>query len=207
MTDITINPQQAMKLLNKTKSPILIWARWQAIELCRQKGTTHTREVRDALAFRGVLPEASDERWMGALFNCEFFEDTGATVEVKDETRNIHAGRDSKLWRLKDAYKNIQLPEPQELPQPQKKVRLSRMDQLVRDVQMRIGQMGVQFNFAPLDTLENPLEGDASIVVRYRRRYADRVSGERLVVGTTLEQVLNKVLEQEDLNDKLGNMS
>lgn len=201
---VEINPQQALKLLNKSKNPLVVRARYEAIELCRRKGTTHTREVREVMAFKGVLQEVADDRWMGSIFSSEFFEDTGETVEVSDEERNIHKGRDVKLWRLKELYKDIQLPEPRDLPQVEKKVRLSRMDQLVREVQMRIGEEGLLIRVTGLMDKEHPLEGEGLVSIQYRRRYADKMSGLRTVTSETLERALNKVMETETTNDEKG---
>lgn len=201
---VEINPKQALKLLMKSKNPLVIRARYEAIELCKKKGTTHTREVREVMAFKGVLQEVADDRWMGSIFTAEFFEDTGETVPVSDEERNIHKGRDVKLWRLKEIYKDIQLPEPTDLPAVEKKVRLNRMDQLVREVQMRIGEEGLLIRVAGLMDKDQPLEGEGLVSIQYRRRYADGMSGLRTVTAESLERALNKVVETEDENDKKG---
>lgn len=197
MTSIT--QVQALKLLTKTKNPILIWARWQAIQLCQQNETTYTRQVRDALALRGLLGDVGDERWLGAIFNAEFFVDTGTYVAIADKDRNIHSGRDVKLWRLNELYKDIQLPEPSALPPIDVRIRLSRTEQLIRDVQMALGETKLQLQFGALSELKNPLEDPAIITAVYQRRYVDGLSELRSVTGTSLERVLNKILEQEGL--------
>lgn len=202
--EVEINAVQALKLLNKTKNPLLVRARYEAIELCKKKkdGTTHTREVRDVMKMKGVIEDIADDRWMGALFNTDFFEDTGETVAVADDERNIHGGRDVKLWRLKELYRKITLPEPGALPPVKKKVRLGRMDQLLRDVQMRVGESALTIRCSSLLEKDQPQEGETLITIQYRRRYPDALSDVRTISGESLERTLNKVIEYEDEQDQ-----
>lgn len=104
-----------------------------------------------------------------------------------------------KLWRLNELYKDIQLPEPSALPPIDVRIRLSRTEQLIRDVQMALGETKLQLQFGALSELKNPLEDPAIITAVYQRRYVDGLSELRSVTGTSLERVLNKILEQEGL--------
>lgn len=186
-----ITPKQAMTLLNKSKNPLVLRARYEAIKICQRKETTHSREVRETMDLKGLLHDVADDRWMGSIFLAEFFEDTGQTVAVQDKARNIHKGRDSKLWRLKELYKDIQLPPLDALPHIEATVRLSRIDQLLREAQTRIGGEALDI------TVSAPTDNVPAITVRYHRRYLHSRSVRREVTAPTMEGALQLLVDTE----------
>lgn len=99
-------------ILNKTSNPLVKRARYEALLLAKEKGTTNTRAVRQVMRDKDLIPEHIDDRWLGGVFpKCKLFEDTGETIEVADEERNIHKGRDSKVWRIAPDFRGVELPD------------------------------------------------------------------------------------------------
>lgn len=144
--------EEALTVLKKSRSALLERARYEAVILCQHDKLrmTYSRAVRDAMERKGVLPAYLDERWMGALFACEFFESTTITVPVQDSRRNIHRGRDARMWRLKEEWAEVTLTEP---PPPEQYVaqeRVGHMDKMLRlarmahgNFTMRVDDLGV----------------------------------------------------------------
>ena len=103
--------EEALAILNATRSELIRAARQEAAFLCLKHGRTNSREVRESMKVLGLLEDSTDERWLGAVFKCPLFEATGETLMVEDRERNIHRGRANQIWALtpsaRAAFKNL----------------------------------------------------------------------------------------------------
>lgn len=70
---------------------------------------------------------AEDARWMGALFSGAHtangeraWKSTGERMRTEDATRNIHKGRDTGRWRLRDGVTLADFPMPDLATKPAK---------------------------------------------------------------------------------------
>lgn len=129
----------AETILNRTTNPLVRLARWYAVKLAQENGTTHTRAVRDALKTDGIIPDTIDDRWLGSVFpRCPLFLPTGETLPVEDEGRNIHKGRDTRVWTIPGHYRHVQLPRPSFDAQDYFAQRISSVDKLLRDAAYKL---------------------------------------------------------------------
>jgi hypothetical protein len=190
----TRTAEEALNLLSRTKSPLIQHARWHAIRLCNEKEQTHSREVREALAKEGALENVHDDRWLGAVFKT-FFEPTGEEFHVQDKDRNIHRGRATRIWRLKEEYKGMTLPALDQLAPVESEVRIGRFDQLIRDAMHAIGNESLRITTV-LGAGEKVL-----ITVQWRTRSPNgQMSAEKFETAETLELALMAVLHRETLD-------
>lgn len=99
---VTRSTEEAMRVLEQAKGPIIIAARRVAQQLAHAHGDVHTRQVRQALIEQGLLTQdlARKDFWMGAVFRGSEWEWTGRWHTYTDAERNIHE-RTVKVWRLR----------------------------------------------------------------------------------------------------------
>lgn len=88
------------------------------VALADPERVTQSRAVWEWLVAHDLVV-AADARWMGALFagahtaNGErAWESTGERMRTEDATRNIHKGRDTGRWRLRDGVTLADFPMP-----------------------------------------------------------------------------------------------
>jgi hypothetical protein len=92
---------EAMTLLQQTRKRLIESGRMIARDQIAQTGSTHSRRVREEMRRRGLLDASvAGDYWLGAVFNCDEFEWTGAWHKHHSSERNIHE-RMVKVWTLR----------------------------------------------------------------------------------------------------------
>ena len=101
---------------------LLASARTIAVSIAREKGTAHTRVVREALVDYGIMqevpPNEAEERWLGTLFRDRLvWEKTGEKVPRHSEVRNTHRGSEGvNVWRIRPGADLSRYADPPPLP-------------------------------------------------------------------------------------------
>lgn len=96
----TRSTDEAMTVLNQYRAYLIQYGRYVATLICKEHGTVHSRQVRQALASQGLITDPQlGEHWLGAVFNNSRFRWTRQFHVYSDPTRNIHE-RTIKLWCL-----------------------------------------------------------------------------------------------------------
>jgi hypothetical protein len=109
----TRSTAEAMSVLEEHRSNLIRYGRYVATEICRARGSVHSREVRQALEDMGMLASGGREFWLGSVFNASDFEWSGSYFTYSNEARNIHE-RTIKVWRLRRGSEGY--PQPPDMP-------------------------------------------------------------------------------------------
>jgi hypothetical protein len=105
----TRSTAEAMNTLSAQRHRLITYGRYVATEICKARGSVHSRDVRRALGAMGMLTNDVGDYWLGAVFNRSAFEWTGAQHTYSDGARNIHE-RTIKVWRLAKGAEGYALP-------------------------------------------------------------------------------------------------
>ena len=106
----THSTEEAMALLKRTRAELIDIARQIAREQIEAHGSTHSRQVLEAMEQLGLLDDTGEisDYWLGAVFRRTEFKWTGEWYHYSDDRvmsrngkrRNIHE-RTIKVWQLR----------------------------------------------------------------------------------------------------------
>jgi hypothetical protein len=148
----TQSTEEAMQVLKRWRGYLIAMGRVCAVELCREFGTTNSRQVTDEMERRGLLEGyVGGYYWVGAVFNkSDLFVATGEHVVHSNPARNNHEQL-LRVWRLlPGGNPTLDIPpRPAAMDQPARKydqiaelkATIALRDQTIRELRIRLGEL------------------------------------------------------------------
>lgn len=100
----TRTTEEAMALLNRTRLKYIERGRYEAFQLCKRNGTTHSTAVLNTMGDQGLLEDENIKMsWLGDLFRRRsLFQRTGEMTisRVSKYATNTHSPRHVNVWEL-----------------------------------------------------------------------------------------------------------